>query len=146
MKYPNLRFVFDRRNTASKEKKAPVYLEVALCSKRRDVPTGVKLYQDECDNKKKVINRSDAYSLNVQLDEVMNEVRKFIISLQEANESFSFEKFDVYMKGTENEGSFLDFMFDQIKSRKEAYEKDYIKKIHTTNSMFKKGRASNGSF
>jgi hypothetical protein len=38
MKYPNLKFVFDRRNVASLERLASVYLEVSFQKKRRDVP------------------------------------------------------------------------------------------------------------
>lgn len=49
MKYPTLRFVFDRRNIATDKKKASVYLEVAFERKRRDVPTGVYIYKNEWD-------------------------------------------------------------------------------------------------
>ena len=55
MKYPNLKFVFDRRNVASLERLASVYLEVSFQRKRRDVPTGFRLFSNEWDDKKYVV-------------------------------------------------------------------------------------------
>lgn len=118
MKYPSLRFVFDRRNIATDKRKASVYLEVAFKRKRRDVPTGIHLFAGEWDEKKKVIHRADAMSLNTQLDAMQSKIRNILISMQNNNEEFTFEKFDVYVKGTENNGSFLDFMYDRIAKRK----------------------------
>lgn len=118
MKYPSLRFVFDRRNIATDKRKASVYLEVAFKRKRRDVPTGIHLFAGEWDEKKKVIHRADAMSLNAQLDAIQSKVRNVLIGMQNNNEEFTFEKFDVYMKGTENNGSFLEFMYDRIAKRK----------------------------
>lgn len=118
MKYPSLRFVFDRRNIATDNKKASVYLEVAFCRKRRDVPTGIHLYKNEWDEKKRIVNRSDAMSLNAQLEALQNKVRGLLIGMQNNNEEFTFEKFDVCMKGTENTGSFMDYMYDCIAKRK----------------------------
>lgn len=58
MKYPNLKFVFDRRNVASLERLASVYLEVSFQRKRRDVPTGIRLFSNEWDDKKHVVEET----------------------------------------------------------------------------------------
>ncbi len=63
MKYPNLKFVFDRRNVASLERLASVYLEVSFQRKRRDVPTGIRLFSNEWDDKKHLVNRIDSILL-----------------------------------------------------------------------------------
>ena len=117
MKYPSLRFVFDRRNIATDQRKASVYLEVSFCRKRRDVPTGIHLYAGEWDDKRRVIRRSDAQMLNTQLDAIQTKVRSVLLGMQNNNEEFTFEKFDVYMKGVDSSGSFMDFMYDRIERR-----------------------------
>lgn len=114
MKYPTLRFVFDRRNIATNKKKASVYLEVAYARKRRDVPTGIHVFKNEWDEKKRIVARTDAMDLNAQLDAIQSKVRGVLVGMQNNNEEFTFEKFDVYMKGTTNAGSFIDFMYDRI--------------------------------
>lgn len=118
MKYPTLRFVFDRRKIATNEKKASVYLEVAFARKRRDVPTGVHVCKNQWDEAKRVIARTDSMDLNTQLESVQSKARKVLAAMQENGESFTFEKFDVYMKGTTNTGSFIDFMLQRIDKRR----------------------------
>ena len=44
MKYPSLRFVFDRKHVATKKKRGLVQLEVLSEGKRKWIGTGVKLY------------------------------------------------------------------------------------------------------
>lgn len=118
MKYPTLRFVFDRRNIATDQKKASVYLEVAFARKRRDVATGIHVFKNEWDEKRRIVSRTDAMDLNAQLDMIQSKVRSVLVGMQNNNEEFTFDKFDVYMKGTTNEGSFVDFMYDRIAKRR----------------------------
>lgn len=136
MKYPSLRFVFDRRNIATQQRKASVYLEVAFRRKRRDVPTGIHLYADEWDNRKRVVNRSDACILNTQLDAIQTKVRTVLLGMQNNNEEFSFEKFDVYIKGADESGSFIDFMYDRIEKRN--IEKSTKKQHYTAYNLLDK--------
>lgn len=136
MKYPSLRFVFDRRNIATQQRKASVYLEVSFRRKRRDVPTGIHLYADEWDNRKRVVNRSDACILNTQLDAIQTKVRTVLLGMQNNNEEFSFEKFDVYMKGADGSGSFIDFMYDRIEKRN--IEKSTKKQHYTAYNLLDK--------
>lgn len=139
MKYPSLRFVFDRRNVATDKRKASVYLEVAFCRKRRDIPTGVRIYADEWDEKKRVIKRSDSQSLNTQLDTIQAKVRSVLLGMQNNNEEFTFEKFDVYMKSTGGSGSFIEFMYDRIAKRQ--IEKSTKKQhIAAYNLLYKFGK------
>lgn len=118
MKYPTLRFVFDRRKVATETRKASIYLEVAFERKRRDVPTGVHVCINQWSDAKRVIARTDAPDLNAQLGSIESHVRKVLAAMQDNNEDFTFDKFDVYMKGTTNAGSFIDFMFDRIGKRR----------------------------
>lgn len=118
MKYPTLRFVFDRRKVATETRKASIYLEVAFQRKRRDVPTGVHVCINQWSDAKRVIARTDAPDLNAQLGAIESRVRRVLAAMQDNNEDFTFDKFDVYMKGTTNAGLFIDFMFDRIGKRR----------------------------
>lgn len=70
MKYPTLRFVFDRRKVTTETRKASIYLEVAFEHKRQDVPTGVHVCINQWSDAKRVIARTDAPDLNAQLGSI----------------------------------------------------------------------------
>jgi len=139
MKYPALKFSFDFKNEATDLKDAPVYIEVYYERKRRYVPTGIKLYKKQWNDKKLVIGRSDSAELNLQLDSIMSKIRKLVMQICESGESFTFEKFDVYLKGSENAGSFLDFMFEQIQKR-DLEESTRKQHLVTYNMLVKFGK------
>ena len=46
MKYPTMRFVFDRKKVATKTHKGLVQIEVLSEGKRKWIGTGVKVYSD----------------------------------------------------------------------------------------------------
>ena len=66
-KQTTLKFVFDRKKTATKEKKGLLQIEIYNNGKRKFVSTGVKLYSDQWDNRKMVINHYDAQTINKDL-------------------------------------------------------------------------------
>ena len=55
MEYPTLRFVFDRKKVATKDKKGLVQIEVCSERRRKWIGTGVKVFSDQWDDKKKVV-------------------------------------------------------------------------------------------
>ncbi|KAA6308993.1 hypothetical protein EZS27_039438 [termite gut metagenome] len=62
--------------------------------------------------------RHDADELNTILNNQLSTLRKYIISLQEKEEPFSFEKLGAFLTNKdEKKESFLDFMQDRIQIR-----------------------------
>ena len=78
MKYPTLRFVFDRKKVATKTNKGLVQIEVLSERKRKWIGTNVKLYTDQWDDRKKVIRHEDSIRINSMLDAQMANINSFI--------------------------------------------------------------------
>ena len=70
MEYPTLRFVFDRKKVATKEKKGLVQIEVCSERKRKWIGTGVKVYADQWDDKRKVSARLVGLEYEAGFDDV----------------------------------------------------------------------------
>ena len=114
-KYPNLRFLFDRLNKASKTTPATLYIELLYMGKRRYINTGVKLYKGEW-LKNKVVGRLDSVELNKKIELLYSKINKWIVSLQEKDEEFTFQKFSNFIEYKETP-SFVEFMRKRINER-----------------------------
>ena len=64
-----MRFVFDRKKVATKTHKGLVQIEVLSEGKRKWIGTGVKVYSDQWNDRKKIINSVEMIQLNQCLDE-----------------------------------------------------------------------------
>lgn len=118
MKIPTTKFVFDRKHQASKNKKAPVMIEVYFNRKRKYIGTGVKLYVDQWDDRKLVKNAIDMIILNDRINTVKNKIDGWITSLVEKGQSFEWEKLEAFLRQSDAaEKRFTDFVEDLIESR-----------------------------
>lgn len=117
MKYPSLRVIYDRKKTGTKIDPALVQIEILLSPKKKYISTGVKVTTDQWDKKMMVKNRSDMFLLNEQINNLVNQIRSFINSLQKDNVPFSFEKLDLFLNSCNPSNSFLDFMRERIEQR-----------------------------
>lgn len=119
MNYPSTRFVFDRKNTATKEKKALIQVEILYGRKKKYVSTGVRVYKNQFDVKKSIVNNSfDMIALNKKINALKARIDNFILGLIENNEEFTFEKLDSFLEmGSEKAISFPEFVYKKISSR-----------------------------
>lgn len=123
MKYPAIRFVFDRKKTASKNKAALVQIEVLYERKRKFVSTGVKVYKDQWTDKSHVCNRIDMADLNHRLDEIKGRFDKYINSLIERGVPFDFVAFSRWMEvADEKRLLFTDWLSQQLNERMDIQE------------------------
>lgn len=81
MKYPTMRFVFDRKKVATKTHKGLVQIEVLSEGKRKWIGTGVKVYSDQWNDRKKIINSVEMIQLNQCLDEQLRIIQNWIFQL-----------------------------------------------------------------
>lgn len=79
MKYPTMKFVFDRKK--GHYKKGLVQIEVTSEGKRKWIGTTVKVYSDQWNKKKKVVNSVNSVQLNATLDGMMAKLNEFILDL-----------------------------------------------------------------
>lgn len=116
---PTIRLIFDRKNTANNNTKAIVQIEILYNRKRKYISTGVKVFKNQWSIKSSsVINHADADELNQLINISVTNIRKYFLLLKEKNETFSFEKFDLFLSNMAgNENSFLDFMRERIYNR-----------------------------
>lgn len=122
MEYPTLRFVFDRKKVATKEKKGLVQIEVCSERKRKWIGTGVKVYADQWDDKRKVTARPDSLDLNMKLDLMMSNILEYVNSLIRRKVPFDFESLDVFLKNSSESDSFIDFIVRRTDERKDRSE------------------------
>lgn len=130
MKYPTLRFVFDRKKTATKEHKASVQIEVLSERKRKYIGTGVKLYSDQWDERKKVVNSMQMLELNRSLDEQIRVIQDWVNDLVRKREPFDFEKLERFIKFSNKSENFIEFVERRIEERQDITES--TKKTHRT--------------
>lgn len=118
MKIPTTKFVFDRKHQASKNKKAPVMIEVYFNRKRKYIGTGVKLYIDQWDERKLIKNAMDMIVLNDRINTVKNKIDSWITSLVEKGHSFEWEKLEAFLRQSDAaEKKFIDFVESLIETR-----------------------------
>lgn len=91
MKYPTTRFVFDRKNTASKKKEALIQIEVLLQGKKKYISTGVKVFKDQWSEKLHVQNREDSEKLNARIDNTKATIDGYITNLIKEQKAFEWE-------------------------------------------------------
>lgn len=130
MRYPTVKFVFDRKKVATKTVKGLVQIEIMSERKRKWVGTKVKVYADQWDDRKKVIRSTESIQLNTILDAQMNNINEFIADLIKKNQPFDFEKLDVYMEKNTRSVSFIDFVRSRIDERTDIEES--TRKQHRT--------------
>ena len=123
MKYPTTRFVFDRKHTATKEKKALIQIEILFMGKKKYVSTGVKVYKDQWNDKRMVSGCMDAIALNARLRGIKDNIDGWINSLINENKVFEWEKMEVFLRHSEQaEEKFIDFVENMIEARKDIRE------------------------
>jgi len=130
MKYPTMRFVFDRKHVATRNKKGLVQIEVTSEGKRKWIGTSVKLYADQWNEKKKVVNSVHSIQLNAMLDGMMSKLNDFILDLFRNDQQFDFEKLNAFLEKSNHSDSFIDFVRIRIEDRTDIEES--TRKQHRT--------------
>lgn len=117
-KIPTVRLVFDRKHVSSKTKKGLVQIEVTYKRKRKWLSANVKVYKDQWDDRKHVVNAKEMIMLNETLDEQVISLQKWIRD----NLPFSWESLEAHLnKGTHTD-NFMDFLANDIAGRNDIRE------------------------
>lgn len=121
--YPTTRFVFDRKHTATEQKKALIQIEVLLKGRKKYISTGVKVCQNQFNKKTLVCNTFEMGALNNRLKAAKGRVDGFITGLMETGEAFTFEKLERFLadEGAKS-ASFIDYVSKRIDERTDIRE------------------------
>ena len=123
-KEATVRLVFDRYKTASKTKKGTVQLEITFMRKRKWISTGVRLFKDQWNDRKHVVNSTNMIELNDFLNKTVTDMESWLRD----NSPFSWEKLEAYLKAPKKSDNFRDFVLDTINGRNDI--RDSTKKTH----------------
>lgn len=124
MRYPTIRLVFDRKHVSSKKKKGLVQIEVCYERKRKWIGTGIKLYSDQWNDRKHVINSTFQFEWNDVLDAKVREIEAWI----RENLPFEWQRFDEFIKAPGTSDDFREYVLDTINGRNDIRES--TKKTH----------------
>lgn len=105
------RFVFDRKKTASREKKGLVQIEILYRGRRKWISTGVKLYRDQWTDKSHAVKCPESIEYNRRLDGMKSVIDGYITSIMEARREFDFDTFNRwYAAENERKRSFVEWL------------------------------------
>lgn len=120
----SVRLVFDRYKTASKTKKGTVQLEITFNRKRKWISTGIRLFKDQWNDRKHVVNSMNSIELNKRLNGKVLGMETWIRD----NRPFSWEKLERNLSSSDMSNSFLDFVVNTINGRNDI--RDSTKRTH----------------
>lgn len=129
MKYPTTRFVFDRKNTATKKKDALIQVEVLLSGKKKYVTTGVKVYKDQWNEKMHICNTDNADVQNARITQVKNSIDEYIQEVAKNGSEWDWDAFVRFVDSPRRKNeSFIDYVERRINERNDIRES--TKKCH----------------
>ena len=122
MKYPTLKFVFDRKHLATKTTKGLVQIEVLSERKRKWIGTGIKLYAGQWDDRRMVINDPEMLELNSRLLEQRRQIQDWVEAMRRKGEEFEFDKLDRFLRHRLTPENFIKYVRNKIEERKDIRE------------------------
>lgn len=135
MKYPTTRFVFDRKNTATRNKTALVQVEILYERKKKYVSTGVKIYKDQWNDKAHIVNSDEAALLNARITTAKGNIDDYINRLFTSGRAFEWESFERFIIAEKEKAqTFVGFVTKRIEERndiKESTRKSHKKLINS---------------
>lgn len=121
--YPTTRFVFDRKHTATEQKKALIQIEVLLKGRKKYVSTGVKVFKNQFNKKALVCNTFEMNALNDRLKAAKGRIDSFITGLMQVGDAFTFEKLEKFLTAENaKEASSIDYVAKRIDERTDIRE------------------------
>lgn len=114
---PKVRIVFDRRKQSSKEKAAPIQIEVMYLGERKWYGTGIKIKKHQWDSKRLMVNNNN-YSYNEYnklLYTIFKQYADIISSILESGMEFSFDLLKDLLEKGKNSSNFVLYLEEQLK-------------------------------
>lgn len=123
MNFPTLRFVFDRKKIATKTRRGLIQIEVLFKGRRKWIGTGVKVYSDQWDDRKMIINCLESIELNERLSNQRKSIEEWVAELARVNGQFSFDGLERFLNAGQERGEdYISFVERRIEERKDIRE------------------------
>lgn len=135
MKIPQITLVFDRKHTATKKKKALLQIQVMYERKRKYIGTGIKLFSDQWDERRRVIN----HPLSVEYNDAINsQLKELYACIDEMVGKGFIDLGAICLKKNKATDNLIDFSWEIIGGI--TNENTRHSKITATNNMVWFGR------
>lgn len=122
-KVPQLNFIFDRRKTASLDKKASVELRITHDYKQKYISTGIMLYSNQWKDGK-IVNCPDILEISQTLDMILSDVRQIVLNMLQNNSLNIMAISDELDRRKQSRISFIDFCNQRAAIRKYGKKTD----------------------
>lgn len=128
MNIPSIKFIFDRRHTATNMKKGVVELRITYNRKQKFASTGITCYPGQWDERNECVGHNcvDANSLNAILLKIRQKALKVIGDMID-NDSIDLEAIPTLLKQKQIDITFEDYIGRRIHERQVS---DYTKKAY----------------
>lgn len=113
MNLPTIKVVFDRKKQASRTKKGLVQIEIYHNRVRKYISTGVKLFSNQWDETKRVINSDNSFEYNSIINRYVITISEGINKMMKENGYFSYDMLDVVLNSTKAP-LIADFILDEL--------------------------------
>ena len=129
MKIPTARLVFDRKHNATPmrcrggeiPRKGVVQIEVLYKRQRKWLSTGVKLYADQWDANRWVVQHTDMFELNDGLRGQLEALERWLFN-NFSTKAFTWDALKAYVDGGGEQDSFLLFVDKMVETRNDIRE------------------------
>ena len=121
MGLPTIRLVFDRKHVATKKVKGLVQVEVTYKRKRKYIGTGIKLYADQWNVRRHVVNSPNMIETNDYLNGMVSGLERWLMA-SFAHVEFNWTSLENYLDRLRRTDDFIEFVEDAIKSRNDIRE------------------------
>lgn len=128
MKMPSVSVVFDRKKSATKTKKGLVQIEILYERKRKWTTANVRLYKDQWNPARWVVNRPDMLELNDMIRKQVMAIEKWLRDRFANGVPFSWDALNDFLSDKSDSGNLADFIESTIKGRNDVRES--TKKTH----------------
>lgn len=126
MKLPTLTFIYNRKSTASPNRKASIELRITYDRKQKYISTGIKVLPKQWKNGK-ITGIPDAMQLNQQLENIIIQARNILVDMQ-SRDSFDLSLLQERLKNPNAHLSFIEFCKQRIAVRKYGKTSDSQKR------------------
>ena len=128
MKYPIVRYIFDRRKKSSESSTGVVEVEITFNRRRKWISTGVAVLPRQWDQAKLIIAHPDRADMLMRLDAVKKPIEEYVKNLMAREAPFTFEGLNGWLEKKSNKNSFIKFVETRIEEQTDL--KEATKKAH----------------
>lgn len=122
MKYPTLRYIYDRRHKASDSKPGAVEISVSFGGTQKYISTGVAVFPFQWSAKSLVVRHPDCAELNLRIEAVKKPISSYIARLMYENREFTYAGLEEELTMRKFDGSFVEFAETRIEERTDIAE------------------------